>query len=70
MSCRMLDDPTPFEEAAHIYRNSRAQGYIIASAHDCLIAATAILNKVPLLQRDRDFEQIAELAPLELLRNV
>ncbi len=68
----MLDDPTPFEtfeEAAHIYRNCRAQGYVIASPHDCLIAATAILHKIPLLQRDRDFERIAEVAPLELLRN-
>jgi hypothetical protein len=73
MNARMLDDPTPFEtfeEAARIYRNCRDDGYVIASAHDCLIAACAILNKVPLLQRDRDFEKITEVAPLEILKNV
>jgi predicted nucleic acid-binding protein len=73
MNARMLDDPTPFasfEEAAHIYRNCRDDGYVIASPFDCLIAACAILNKVPLLQRDRDFEKIADMAPLEMLRNV
>ncbi len=73
MSSRIIDDPTPFEtfeEAAHIYRNCRDDGYVVASPFDCLIAATAILNKTPLLQRDRDFEKIAEKAPLEMLRNV
>ena len=73
MNARMIDDPTPFEtfeEAAHIYRNCRDDGYVITSPFDCLIAATAILRRVPLLQRDKDFEKIAELAPLEMLRNV
>jgi predicted nucleic acid-binding protein len=72
-AARMIDDPMPFEtfeEAAHIFRNCRDDGYVIASAFDCLIASCAIRNRVPLLQRDRDFEKIAELAPLELLRNV
>lgn len=72
MSTRMLDDPTPFEifeEAAQIYRNCRDDGYLIVSPHDCLIAASAIHNKVPLLQRDRDFEKIADMVPLELLKN-
>jgi predicted nucleic acid-binding protein len=73
MNARMLDDPTPFEtfeEAARIYRSCHDDGYVIASPHDCLIAACAILNKVPLLQRDRDFEKIADMAPLEMLKNV
>jgi predicted nucleic acid-binding protein len=43
---------------------------VITSPFDCLIAATAILRRVPLLQRDKDFEKIAELAPLEMLKNV
>lgn len=30
----------------------------------------AIRNRAPLLQRDGDFDKIAELAPLELLRTV
>ena len=58
-----------FEEAAQIYRRVRLSGYVIASSYDCLIAACAIRNNVPLLQRDRDFEKIAEMFPLELLRN-
>jgi predicted nucleic acid-binding protein len=70
---RMLDDPMPletFEEAAQIFRDCRDDGYVIAPPYDCLIASCAIRNRVPLLQRDRDFEKIAEMAPLELLRNV
>lgn len=73
LEARMLDDPMPleaFEEAAQIYRHCRDDGYVIASSVDCLIAACAIRNNVPLLQRDRDFEKIADIAPLELLRNV
>lgn len=71
-AARMLDDPTPleaFEEAAHIHRACRDGGYIIASAHDCLIAACAIRHRVSLLQRDQDFERIAGVTKLELLPN-
>lgn len=70
---RMLDDPMPleaFERAAQIFRDCRDDGYVIASPYDCLIAACAIRHRIPLLQRDRDFEKIAEVAPLDLLRNV
>ena len=73
LEARMIDDPMPFEtfeEAAQIYRRVRLSGYVIASSYDCLIAACAIRNNVPLLQRDHDFEKIAEMFPLELLRNV
>jgi hypothetical protein len=70
---RRTDCPMPlevFEDAAQIFRLCRDDGYVIASAYGCLIAACAIRNSVPLLQRDRDFEKIADVAPLELLRNV
>ena len=73
LDSRMLDDPMPLEtleEAAQIHRSCRDDGYVVASSLDCLIAACAIRHRVPLLQRDRDFEKIAEIAPLELLRNV
>jgi predicted nucleic acid-binding protein len=72
LSAQMLDDPVPlarFEYAAEIYRRCRESGYVIASSHDCLIAACAIEARVPLLQRDYDFEVIADVMPLELLRN-
>jgi len=73
LSARMLDDPMPlarFEYAAEIYRRCRETGYMVASSHDCLIAACAIEAHVPLLQRDHDFEVMADVVPLELLRNV
>ena len=73
LNSRMLDDPVPlerFEYGAEIYRRCREDGYTVASSHDCLIAACAIEHRIPLLQRDRDFEKIAEHAPLELLKNV
>ena len=68
----MIDDPMPlarFEYAAEIYRRCREGGYVIASSHDCLIAACAIEQAIPLLQLDHDFEVIADVVPLELLRN-
>lgn len=73
VNARMLDDPTPFERferAAQIHRFCRMDGQVTVSLTECLIAATAIEHRVPLLQRDRSFEVIADHAPLELLRNV
>lgn len=72
LDIRMIDDPMPFEtfeEAAQIFRHCRAKGHTIASNFDCLIAAAAVRNRVPLLHRDVDFEMIAEVVPLVLLRN-
>jgi hypothetical protein len=63
-----LSDPLPVErflEAAHIYREGRAKGYTIRSAADCLIAAIAIDNDVPVWHRDRDFTAIARYTPLK-----
>jgi predicted nucleic acid-binding protein len=69
-ACRMLDDPMPldrFEEAAQIHRRCVWKGHQITSSFDCLIAACAIRNSVALLQRDSDFERIAEISPLVLV---
>ncbi len=66
---RLLDAPMSldiFEEAAQLYRRCRASGYTIRSSMDCLIAACALRNGIPLLQRDRDFEHIARISPLAL----
>jgi predicted nucleic acid-binding protein len=54
-----------FEEAAQIYRTGRATGFTIRSALDCLIAACAIRNGVPLLHSDRDFNTIARFTRLQ-----
>ena len=62
LSLPVLSDPLPaalFLSASDIYRLGRAKGYSIRSSTDCLIAAIAIENKVPLWHRDRDYDAIA-----------
>ena len=49
--------------AGEMYARCRWRGVTIRSPHDCLIATLAIENGVPLLQDDRDFEQIAGVEP-------
>ena len=64
-----LADPVPlrcFLEAAEIYARGRRQGYTIRSSTDCLIAAIAIENGVPVWHRDRDFDAIAKFTSLRI----
>ena len=64
----VLSDPLPrsvFIAAAEIYRLGRRKGYAIRSSVDCLIAAVAIENGVPVWHRDRDFAAIARYTGLE-----
>jgi predicted nucleic acid-binding protein len=58
-----------FVEAAELYRTGRRMGFTIRSAFDCLIAACAIRNRVPLYHCDRDFDAISRFSPL-MARNV
>jgi predicted nucleic acid-binding protein len=70
-SVPVLSDPLPlrlFRAAAEIYRDGRARGFTIRSSTDCLIAAIALDNQVPVWHRDRDFDQIARFTPLRLFR--
>jgi len=63
-----LSDPLPlriFMEAAEIYRQGRRKGFTIRSSMDCLIAAIAIHNEVPVWHKDRDFDLIARYTALE-----
>ena len=63
----ILSDPLPnaaFLSAAEIYRLGRAKGYTIRSSTDCLVAAIAIDNGVPVWHKDRDFESIARFTGL------
>lgn len=55
-----------YELAADIYRAARARGKTIRNTTDCIIAACAITNNVPLAQKDKDFVTIADLSDLEL----
>ncbi len=66
-----LSDPLPFGlflEGAEIFRLGRRKGYTIRSSIDCLIAAIAIANRVPVWHRNRDFAAIARYTGLECFR--
>jgi predicted nucleic acid-binding protein len=54
-----------FLNAADIYRIGRSKGYTIRSSIDCLIAAIAIENNVPIWHYDRDFPTIARYTSLQ-----
>jgi predicted nucleic acid-binding protein len=53
-------------QAAEIYREGRRKGHTIRSTTDCLIAAIAIENGVPMWHRDRDYDAIAKYTPLRI----
>ena len=64
----ILSDPAParlYLAAADLYRQGRRRGLTIRSSVDCLIAAIAIENRVPVWHRDRDFTTIARFTELE-----
>jgi len=66
----VLSDPIPlrlFVAAAEIYRLGRRRGITIRSSVDCLIAAIALENAVPVWHRDRDFGAISQYTALETL---
>jgi len=71
LALQVLSDPVAiarFLSAAEIYRLGRAKGYTIRSSTDCLIAAIAIENGVPVWHKDRDFEAIARYTSLRTKR--
>ncbi len=51
--------------AARIYFDLRRQGLTVHSPIDCCIAQLAIDSSMLLLHRDRDFETIARLRPIQ-----
>jgi predicted nucleic acid-binding protein len=68
-----LSDPLPerlFWEAAEIFRRGRQSGATIRSPYDCLVAAIAIENDVPIWHHDRDFTAIAKYTTLREMRNL
>ena len=54
-----------FVSAAEIYRQGRRRGITIRSSVDCLIAAIAIDQGIPVWHRERDFAAIAGYTALE-----
>lgn len=61
-------DLETFIEAARFHRRCRAAGRRIRSTIDCVIAAVAIENNLPVFHRDRDFDVIAEHCTLRIYR--
>lgn len=61
------DSLTDYRSAARIYRICRRAGFTIRSTVDCLVAATALENRRPLLARNRDFAVISRHTELDLV---
>ncbi len=59
LPCLSMERAT-FEEAARMYRTLRKTGVTIRKPMDCLIAAVAMQNGLPLLHNDRDFLPLIE----------
>jgi predicted nucleic acid-binding protein len=59
-----------FITASDIYRSGRRKGFAIRSSVDCLIAAIAIENQIPIWHRDRDFDVIARFTELRAVQRV
>jgi predicted nucleic acid-binding protein len=54
-----------FDEAIELYRRSRQAGVTVRSSVDCLIAACALRHGLTVVHRDRDFNRLARISPLE-----
>lgn len=55
-----------WDSAAGVYLTCRRSGFTPRSMLDCVIAAVAIREALPVLAHDRDFERFADLTRLEL----
>lgn len=60
--------PADYEHAAALYRTCRRAGETARKTIDCLIAAVAIREDVPVLHADADFDVLARHTPLRLAR--
>lgn len=70
LSLPMVESPLEegvFEEAVGLYRAARRLGLTVRSGTDCLIAACALRNSLAIVHRDRDFDALARVAPLETI---
>jgi predicted nucleic acid-binding protein len=57
-----------YDQAIELYRAARRAGITIRSGVDCLVAACAIRHSLAVLHRDRDFDLLAKVSPLESRR--
>ncbi len=61
-----LPDPARIWPRVADYRFTLARGGFLAGLLDLVIAVTALDAAMPLLTRDRDFERIRKVVPIEL----
>jgi len=61
------DSIEEYHGAAAIYHSCRRAGFTIRSMIDCLVAASALRKRRPLLSRNRDYDVIARHTELELV---
>ncbi|MBQ4497896.1 MAG: PIN domain-containing protein [Spirochaetaceae bacterium] len=59
------DFPYIEDMAISLYRSLRRQGITIRKSNDCLIASYAIVNNVPVLFSDRDFDMMCNHSALQ-----
>jgi hypothetical protein len=57
-----------FEEAIRLHRAARLARYTVRSSVDCLIAACALRHGLTVAHHDRDFDAIAKVSTLRVLR--
>ena len=62
-----FDASIDYRAAAGLFIASLRNGHRVRSLRDCLVAAVAIPEDVPLFQRDRDYEFLAEITPLRFV---
>jgi hypothetical protein len=60
-----LDD---VRAAAQLYRAARARGFTVRRTTGCLIAVACIRADRPLLHNDRDFDALAEVSALQVVK--
>lgn len=68
LSLARVEPHLDFHAAAGLYRAARVNGETVRSLVDCLIAAVAIRHGLELLHDDRDFEALARISPLRIVR--
>ncbi len=54
--------------AIDLYRSARRGGLTVHSSVDCLIGACALRSSLTVLHRDRDFDSLAQISPLDVKR--
>ncbi len=57
-----------FQLTVDLFRAGRRSGLTVRSGVDCLIGACALRNSLTVLHRDRDFDALAAVSPLEARR--